>query len=67
MGVQNLHINAKETNAYRDDVVLTDYLESNGCKVVFVDVCCIFFSLLQETEATTLLRAHLHPNGNVAF
>lgn len=31
---------------------------------IFIDVYCVFYSLLQATEAVNVLRAYIHPDGN---
>lgn len=65
MTVKNLHVNARKANAYEDNVSIVEYLNDNSCKVVFVDLCCMFYSLLQRTKGTALLQAHLYPEGSI--
>lgn len=58
MGLKGLHRYARDHNVYEDVKVVTE-LQRRKTSILFVDFCCVFFSMLQNIVAEQLLEAYL--------
>ncbi|ORZ04028.1 hypothetical protein BCR43DRAFT_559548 [Syncephalastrum racemosum] len=55
MGVKGLHYHARKAEAYDDGIPLLPYLDMEKVDMVYIDACCVFFTLLQTIVGPSLL------------